>query len=103
MMVLRDFATNELTAERLEPVGDVVKGEFQPGYRPLAIRGGETTAIYYPTGGTAEIASGSSSAQWFDPRTGGYQAATGAKGSYEAPAGVDETGRPLDYVLLLKR
>ena len=60
-------------------------------------------AVYFPAGGTAHLTEPvTGTARWFDPRTG---ALTGAKLedpiAISAPEGVDEHGRPLDWVLVV--
>ena len=104
LVVLKNFLLKTVPFQNLERASDLVAGEFAFGHRPLALRskGGEVAVVYYPAGGSAEIAFKARSARWFDPRTGKDQPALGSLGTYTAPVGVDENKRPLDYVLVLR-
>ncbi|MGV3492008.1 MAG: putative collagen-binding domain-containing protein, partial [Devosia sp.] len=103
LVVLKNFLLKDVPFHTLEAAPDLVKGSFEFGHKPLALRGkaGEVAVVYYPAGGGAAIDFTAKSARWFDPRTGKYQPATATNGTYAAPAGKDENKRPLDYVLVL--
>lgn len=105
IVVLKNFFFNDVPFHTLESAPHLVKGSFDPGRRPLALRSraGDVAVIYYPAGGSAEIAFDAGEGRWFDPRSAAYQPATDSSGHYTAPAGQDETDRPLDYVLVLGR
>ena len=103
IVVLKDFFTRDVPFHTLRKAPRLVGGTFAPGEKPLALADADTAVVYFPVGGEAAIGFAGASAQWFDPRSGKYQAASGDGGSYRAPAGNDENGRPLDYVLVLKR
>ena len=104
LLVLRRFLTEDVPFHDLEKAPDAVVGSFAPGYRPLALRGRSSNVaiVYFPAGGEAEVRVTGTDAQWFDPRSGAYQTAQGHGGRYTAPAGVDDLGRPLDYVLVIR-
>ena len=101
---VRRFFTEVVPFERVRPA-TIVSSEYRAGHRPLAIATAErdVAAVYFPAGGTAHLTEPvTGTARWFDPRTG---ALTGAKLedpiAISAPEGVDEHGRPLDWVLVV--
>ncbi len=104
LVVLKDFLLKDVPFHSLEAAPNLVKGRFEFGHKPLALRGksGEVAVVYYPAGGAAEIDFAAADARWFDPRNGKYQPALGRGRSYAAPPGRDENKRPLDYVLVLR-
>lgn len=59
--------------------------------------------VYFPAGGSADIAFAASEARWFDPRTAAWAPAEGQGGAFAAPPGADKAGHPLDMVLVLRR
>jgi hypothetical protein len=111
LLHLRRFFAEIVPFHRLRPAPEVIghgPGEF--GHRPLALASDdrETIAVYLPVGGEvslvlpADVVFGS---RWYDPRTGEFQAAHGARQAsslgFQAPVGQDEAGHPWDWVLLL--
>lgn len=111
MTQVKRFFTDIVAFDRLHPVPEAVRGTFAPGTKPLmlASEGNGIVAIYFPTGGSVEVDVGGSAfskGEWFDPRSGGRKAAkvTVTKGilGATAPAGKDEDGHPLDWVLVAR-
>jgi Putative collagen-binding domain of a collagenase len=82
-----------------------VKGDFAPGYRPLALQSlaKDVAVVYFPAGGEAALTFPASTAEWFDPRNGSRQATSATGSQYSAPPGTDGDGHPMDYVLVLRR
>ena len=103
IVVLKDFLTSDVPFHTLRRAPELVSGTFAAGEKPLAIADDHTAVVYFPAGGEATIGFAGGKARWFDPRTGQYQAAAPRGGSYRAPVGSDENGRPLDYVLVLQK
>jgi hypothetical protein len=103
LVVLKDFLTRDVPFDTLERGQELVHGVYAPGHKPLALKSkdGKTAVVYFPAGGVAEINFPSTSAKWFDPRSGQYQPAQPEAGRYASPEGTDERGHPLDYVLVL--
>jgi hypothetical protein len=105
IVVLQKFLTHDVPFHTLRKAPELVSGEFDFGHRPLALASadGATAVVYFPAGGEAAITAKGGTAQWFDPRTGGYQPATAADGRFTAPAGQDADGHPLDHVLVVRK
>jgi hypothetical protein len=105
LLVLHRFLHDEVPFHTLEPAGELVSGAFEPGHKPLALKGKDDSValVYFPAGGRAEIGFANNGAQWFHPRSGTYSPASVDNNRYTAPVGVDEDERPLDFVLVLKR
>jgi hypothetical protein len=104
IVVLQKFLTRDVPFHTLGKAPDLVAGEFAPGHRPLALASAQGTAvIYFPAGGRAQVAATGGEAQWFDPRTGGWQPASATGNSFAAPEGRDADGHPLDYVLVIRK
>jgi len=103
LVILKEFLTREVNFATLRPLADLVTGAFASGERPLALHDDQNkvSVIYFPVGGSAVI-NLSGSAQWFDPRTGSLEPASNDNGRFTAPAGVDDQGHPLDFVLLVR-
>ncbi len=104
--VVQRFVRETVPFADLKPADDVVRGSFERGTRPLALADAARSVIvvYFPAGGSAEIAAhGTETMAWFDPRTGATTPIDGpAGGTISAPAGTDEDGHPLDAVLVLR-
>ncbi len=112
MIHVKRFFTDVVPFEELRPLEDAVRGTFAAGTKPLVLanKGKTIVAIYFPTGGSADVDVGKatfSKTEWFDPRSGARKAAkvTLAKRvlSATAPGGKDEDGHPYDWVLVARK
>ena len=103
LAVLNDFMRKDDRFAALRPAPNLVKGDFAPGHRPLALNdaAGDRTLVYFPAGGAARIDAGGS-VRWFDPRDGALQPGVGG-GPITAPEGRDDAGRPLDFIAVIDR
>lgn len=99
------FFTGIVPFARLRPA-DMIIGDYPSGYRPLVLASPDhdIVAIYFPAAGTAALKEPiAGSARWFDPRSGELSdAGLNGLSTIAAPVGVDENGRPLDWVLVIR-
>jgi hypothetical protein len=102
IVTLQKFLTEDVPFASLRKAPELVTGDFAPGHRPLALADARTAVVYFPAGGATAVEFGGS-AQWFDPRGGGYQPAAPEAGAYRAPEGRDADGHPLDAVLVVRK
>lgn len=100
---LSRFLRDTVPFHTLRPAPGLASGDTRIGYRPHALQStdGKVTLVYFPVGGTAEIAV-SGTAEWFDPRSGSISPAEGAEGRFTAPEEADSVGHPHDFVLVIR-
>ncbi len=102
LVILNRFLREDMPFHTLKPAQDLVTGSFEPGHRPLAMQGGDTTLVYFPAGGSLDLAL-TGPADWFDPRSGERSPATADHGRFHCPDQQDESGHPQDWALIVKR
>ena len=113
LLHLRHFITEEIPFSGMRSAQDLLQlAAWKPGCQPrvLAAPDKDVVAVYFPTGGMAELDLAQAAAYqgvWFDPRTGQTRPAELAHFTshlkVEAPIQLDELGHPLDIVLLLTK
>ena len=113
LLHLRSFIHEQIPFADMRPAQALLRpAAWQPGSQPrlLATPENAVIAIYFPTGGPAELDLPQAAAYrgtWFDPRSGATsRAALVAQGnrlSLVAPVELDEQAHPQDAVLVLTR